>query len=173
MACLLYLFLIYTVSTTQNSNCVIASHDFHLSRCEINYETKTGDLQVAAHIFIDDLETTLDKIGKKQHFLCTPKESDDGDKAIERYVNQKLIMKIAGKVVKLTFLGKETSKDKLAVWCYLEATGLKNISALDIENIILTELYNDQKNIVDFTVDKKKKHFTIFDTKKVKEVYVW
>jgi hypothetical protein len=82
-------------------------------------------------------------------------------------------MKVAGKVVKLTFLGKETSKDKLAVWCYLEATGLKNISALDIENIILTELYNDQKNIVDFTVDKKKKHFTIFDTKKVKEVYEW
>lgn len=149
------------------------SHDFHLSRCEINYDKNSGDLQVAAHIFLDDLEATLDKLGKKQLFLCTPKESADGDMAIEQYINQKLILKVAGKVVKLSLLGKETSKDKLAVWCYLEATGLKNLSAFDIENRILTELYNDQKNIVDFTVDKKKKHFSIFDTVKVKEMYAW
>ena len=149
------------------------SHDFHISRCEINYEKKTGDLQIAAHIFLDDLEATLNKLGKKQLFLCTPKESAEGDVAIEQYINQKLILKVGGKVVKLSLLGKETSKDKLAVWCYLEAPGLKNMSAFDIENSILTELYNDQKNIVDFTVDKKKKHFTIFDTNKVKEVYEW
>ncbi len=169
MAYLLYFFLF----STNPAIYIYKSHDFHLSRCEINYETRTGDLQVAAHIFIDDLEATLDKIGKKQHFLCTPKESADGEQAIEQYVNRKLILKVAGKEVKLTLLGKETSKDKLAVWCYLEASGLKNMSALHIENIILTELYNDQKNIVDFTVDKKKKHFTIFDSKKVKEVYEW
>jgi hypothetical protein len=149
------------------------AHDFHISRCEINYDKRSGDLQVAAHIFLDDLEATLSKLGKRQLFLCTPKESTDGDTAIEQYINQKLILKVGGKVIKLSLLGKETSKDKLAVWCYLEAQGLKNLSVFDIENSILTELYNDQKNIVDFTVDKKKKHFTIFDTNKVKEVYAW
>ena len=87
--------------------------------------------------------------------------SEEIIEAIERYGNQKLSMKVSGNVVKLKFLGKENAKDKLVVWCYLEATGLKNISALDIENIILTELYNDQKNIVDFTVDQKKKHFAL------------
>jgi hypothetical protein len=61
----------------------------------------------------------------------------------------------------------------MAVWCYLEIEGLKNLSFLDIENKILTEVFNDQKNIVDFTVDKKKKHFTIFDNKKIKETYQW
>lgn len=149
------------------------AHDFHLSRCEINYETKTGDIQVSAHIFIDDFEDALSLQGKNNLYLCTSKENPAGNTAIEQYINQNLILKVAGKRQTFVFIGKETSKDKMAVWCYLEIAGLKNLSSLDIENKILTEVFNDQKNIVDFTVDKKKKHFTIFDNKKIKETYQW
>lgn len=148
-------------------------HDFHLSRCEVNYESKSGDLQVAAHLFIDDFETALELSGRNNLNLCTDKESPITERSIEQYFNQKLIFKTQNKMHKLSLLGKETSSDKLAVWCYLEIKGLKNISGIDIENKILIELFNDQKNIVDFTVDKKKKHFTIFDSKKEKESYQW
>jgi len=61
----------------------------------------------------------------------------------------------------------------LAVWCHFEVLGVKNIKSLHVTNTILTEIYNDQKNIVDFTVDNKKKGFTIFDTKKTEELYTW
>jgi len=148
-----------------------AIHDFHISRCEVNYETASGDLQVSAHIFIDDLESALAVDGKKGLHLCTSKESVDADDAIQGYLGQKLTFKSGSRSIKLELLGKETSKDMIAVWCYLEATGLKNLTALEIQNTILHELYNDQKNIVDFTINKKKKYFTIFDSKKVKEVY--
>lgn len=149
------------------------THDFHISRCEINYETKTGDLQIAAHIFIDDLEDALILMGKKDLYIGTTKENSNCNDVIEQYINQKFIIKSSNQTQKLSLLGKETSKDKLAVWCYLEVTGLKNITNIDVENIILTEIFNDQKNIVDFTVDKKKKHFTVFDAKKIKEIYRW
>lgn len=157
---------------TATNTCVVA-HDFHLSRSEINYETKSGDLQISAHIFIDDLEDAVAVSGQKGLYLCTDKEHPDGEKAIEKYINSRLTLKVKDKKVHLDFLGKETSKDKMAVWCYLEVTGIKNLRELMIDNKILTELFNDQKNIVDFTVDKKKKHFSIFDTKKTEELYTW
>lgn len=159
----------------EQSKAIIAdeTHDFHLSRSEINYDTKSGELQIAAHIFIDDLENAIALTGPKNLYLCTDKESPIGENAIEKYINSRLILKVKDKKINLTLLGKETSKDKMAAWCYLEATGIKNLKEVMIDNKILIELFNDQKNIVDFTVDKKKKHFSIFDTKKTEELYTW
>lgn len=70
-------------------------------------------------------------------------------------------------------LGKEASEDLMAVWCYFEISGYKNLRQVKIENKILTELFNDQKNIVDVTVDKRKKGFAIFDTKRIEEIFSW
>ncbi|MFZ1524138.1 MAG: DUF6702 family protein, partial [Saprospiraceae bacterium] len=53
------------------------AHDFHLSRCEINYETTSGDVQIAAHIFLDDLENAIALTGRKGLFIATAKESKD------------------------------------------------------------------------------------------------
>lgn len=146
-----------------------AAHDFHLSRCEINYDVKSGDLQVAAHIFIDDLEKAILETSKKDLFLATSKEKAESEAEIFKYIHQKLIMRVGGKTIPLTWIGKEVSDDKIALWCYLEAQNVRIKPSLLLENKILTELYQDQKNIVDFTVDKKKTHFAIFDYKNFQE----
>lgn len=163
------LFLLLLNVNTEISN--ISDHDFHLSRCEINYETATGDIQIAAHIFIDDLENALGQTGAKRVYIATSKESADCNTLIEKYINQKLKLKAANRILTPSFLGKESSKDMTAVWCYLEVTNIKNLKEFEIENKILTEIFIDQKNIIDFTVNKKKKHFTIFDSKKTSEIY--
>lgn len=144
-------------------------HDFHISRTEINYDQKTHEIQIAAHLFIDDFESALVKSGSPKLYLCTPKEDQSTDGAIEKYLNNKMKVIIAGKPINATFLGKETSSDKMAVWCYLEISNVKNISDLTIENKLLNEIYNDQKNITDFTVNKKRKAFIIFDSDKTQE----
>lgn len=148
-----------------------ATHDFHLSRCEINYETATGDIQIAAHVFIDDLELALKKSGIHTLYICTPKESEKTHAAIEAYMNQKLSFYVNGKKLVPVMLGKEASDDLMAVWCYFEISGNKNLRQVKIENKILTELFNDQKNIVDFTVDKRKKGFAIFDSERFEETF--
>lgn len=144
-------------------------HDFHLSRTEINYDNQTHEVQIAVHLFIDDFESALVKRGSKKLFLCTPKEDQTADDVIEKYINNKMMLFIEGQPVHATFLGKETSTDKMAVWCYLEISNVKNISELTIENKLLSELFNDQKNITDFTVNKKRKAFFVFDNDKTKE----
>lgn len=145
------------------------SHDFHISRTEINYDNKTHEVQIAVHLFIDDFESALVKSGSPKLHLCTPKEHQTTDEAIEKYLNSKMKVYIGAKPITATFLGKETSTDKMAVWCYLEISNVKNISELTIENKLLNELFNDQKNITDFTVNKKRKAFVIFDSNKTQE----
>lgn len=149
------------------------AHDFHISRCEINYETTSGDVQISAHIFIDDLEDAIKSTNKKQVNIGTSKEIADCDFMIESYIKNKLKISSGNKQLSYSILGKEVTTDKLAVWCHFEVLGIKNIKSLHLTNTILTEIYNDQKNIVDFTVDNKKKGFTIFDTKKTEELYTW
>jgi hypothetical protein len=146
-------------------------HDFHLSRCEINYETATGDIQIAAHVFIDDLELALKKSGIHSLYICSPRESEKAHAAIEAYIHQKLAFYVNGKKLVPVMLGKEASDDLMAVWCYFEIPGNKNLHQVKIENKILTELFNDQKNIIDFTVDKRKKGFAVFDTKRFEETF--
>jgi hypothetical protein len=144
-------------------------HDFHLSRTEINYDQKSFEVQIAVHLFIDDFESALVKSGSPKLFLCTPKEDQSADDAIEKYLNNKMKVYLGGKPISATLLGKETSTDKMAVWCYLEISNVRNISELTIENKILNEIFNDQKNITDFTVNKKRKAFIIFDSDKTQE----
>ncbi len=149
-------------------------HDFHVSRCEINYETGSGDIQIAAHIFIDDLENALKLSGHNDLHLTAVNENSKADQIIERYINSKLKLQAGdGRILKLQMIGKEMSDDEMALWCYLEVTDMKHIHELKIENTILMELFNDQKNIIDFTLNGKKKYFSVLDTKKRFVAYRW
>ncbi len=148
-------------------------HDFHVSRCEINYDTKTGDIQISAHIFLDDLENVLKLSGIHNLFIATARENKNSDDYIDKYVQSKLRLTASGKLLNLQFVGKELSEDAMAVWCYFEIPGNKNLTNLHIDNKILMDLFNDQKNIIDFTINSKKKYFTIVDAKKSFIEYKW
>ncbi len=150
-----------------------ALHDFHVSRCEINYVTKSGDLQISAHIFIDDLEKTLQLSGQNHLYILTNKESKDADSAILKYIQSKLTIQSGNQILRLKYVGKEASDDNMAVWCYFEVSNVNNIKSLQITNTILLELFDDQKNIIDFTIDNKKKNFTILDTKNNTITFKW
>ena len=145
-------------------------HAFHISRTEINYDVQTGDIQIASHMFIDDLESGMALSGIKDLKLCSPKEKPEADRMLEQYVNSKLNITLNGVIMPAKLIGKEQSKDLLAVWCYLEISNVKNVRQLSIENIILIDLYSDQKNITEVTKNKKRLLFTIFDSNKTKDI---
>lgn len=148
-----------------------ADHDFHVSRSEINYETSSGDIQIAVHVFIDDLESAIARSGTSGLKIYMPGENNNADEHIEKYLRSRLSVAVGNSGVKPIFIGRELSKDKMAVWCYLEVPGQKNVSAIRVNNSLLTELYNDQKNIVDFTVDNKKKQIVVLDSKTTEGIF--
>ncbi len=123
-------------------------HEFHLSKCTIDYKEEEASLQISLHIFIDDLELALQERGADKLFIGTEKEIEDADLFLSKYLKERLALEINGKLnEEAIYLGKETSEDLLAVWCYLEIKGIKKLKSINVKNQILQELFDDQKNI--------------------------
>lgn len=140
-------------------------HDLHLSRTEIQVDPASGDLQISMHIFVDDLDLALTKkFGKKFH-TATEKESKDCDLYIERYLREVFKVQAGGGHLNYQYLGKEAEGEELAVWVYLEIPNPGKISQLTIEQKLLTELYSDQRNIIDIKSGKRRLGFVIMDNK--------
>ncbi len=146
-------------------------HPIHISRTEVNFSTKDKEIQVAAKIYIDDFELAIKQKTNKELKIFTPKERNDADKVIEDYITQKLHIVVDGKLAKLTVQGKESSEDHLAVWVYLSTKVAAVPTNMTIECLYLYEIYTDQKNMVDVTVDGRKKKFLILDTKQFSESF--
>lgn len=126
-------------------------HDFHVSKCLVEYNEEQVALQISLHLFIDDLEDALGRQGHDQLFICTEKESDLADSLIHRYLTERLQLKVNGDDTRFQFIGKEISDDLMAVWCYLEITGVSELNQLEVSNRILLEVFDDQKNILSVT----------------------
>ena len=138
-------------------------HAFHISKCQIDYNTADKALQITWHIFIDDLEEALRRQGMDKLFLGTEREAANGDAAVEKYLLQRLKLIVNGKSASINFIGKENSEDLAALWCYLEVPGVSAVQNMNISNDILLEVYDDQKNLVSVTVPGKKQGYFIFE----------
>jgi len=140
----------------------VALHDFHVSKCLVEYNEEERALQVSMHLFIDDLEEALRLQGADKLFICTELEAADAETHIRRYLEAHFRLETNGEPVAFEFLGKEISDDLAAVWCYLEVTGVGRLDQLTVTNRILTEVYDDQKNIVSVFGPEEKKGLLLF-----------
>jgi len=138
------------------------AHDIHISKCTIKHKADEKVLQVSVHIFLDDLETTLSDSGYTDLGICSERESEEAESHIAAYINEKLLIHNSVEPYELSWVGKEVSEDLVAVWCYLEIENVSDTDGLLIDNNILQELYDDQKNIVTFTSSQGKKDFLYF-----------
>ena len=141
-------------------------HDFHVSQCEIEYRPEEQSITMVMHLFIDDLELALEASGDDATYLCTGKEREDANELISKYINSNFQCRIDGKPIQFNFLGKEASDDLMAVWCYIEALHIPDFQEIDLENRVLFDMFDDQKNIVSFEYRGRpgKKHL-LFDRK--------
>ncbi len=143
---------------------VSAAHEFHISKCQIEYSVETEALQITLHLYLDDLEEALRQQGADKMFLCTDNEHEKAEKYLFQYLQQqfKLIVNEAGEEAEFEFIGKEQSEDLQAVWCYLEVTNVSSFSSLEVTNSLLMEIFDDQKNIVQIMAPGKKQGYFLF-----------
>jgi len=137
-------------------------HEFHVSKCSVDYDAEDKALQITVHIFIDDLEEALRQQGADELFIATEKEADNVDQYIDKYLQQRFEVFVEDQSVDFEFLGKETSEDLQAIWCYMEITNVETVNSLTITNQILMEVHDDQKNIMNITGPEKKKAYFLF-----------
>ncbi len=148
---LLLVFLFGPLFRIENNNV----HAFHISRTTINYDTPSKSYQITIHIFIDDLTKCLELKGYKNLYIGSKSESKLTDEAVEKYVKEKVVL-TDGKTIAMDYIGREFSEDGIALYCYFESKETVYSNKLTVKNALLMEAFDDQKNIIDVTKDKKR-----------------
>ncbi len=136
-------------------------HKFYVSVTNMNYSDKDSAFQITTRIFIDDLEAVLLERYGIDTDLATPDEVANSNELIDKYLKTKLVIYFDDEVAQYQFLGKEFDTD--IVVCYLEITNVKlqELQKIEIQNEVLTDLFEDQQNIVHLKIDDKRKSFIL------------
>jgi len=136
-------------------------HKFYVSVTNIQYSEEDNSLQITSRIFIDDLENVLEERYDVQLNLATEKESEEANFYIEKYMRSKLVLSADGKDRAFVFLGKKYDNDLIICYLEIEEIDLPDLKIIEIENDILTDMFEEQQNIVHFRINGKKKSFVL------------
>jgi hypothetical protein len=128
---------------------------------EIEYNEKAGSLQIISRVFIDDFEDLLKKRYDPEVALGKSFESPNTREYIKKYTEQKLIFTIDGKLFKVNYLGKEYENDMLVL--YLEVPRVPQFKRIMVKNLILMDLFKEQKNLIHVEYKNKTKSLILSD----------
>ncbi|MEM6377634.1 MAG: DUF6702 family protein [Bacteroidota bacterium] len=137
-------------------------HPIHLSVTEVSAEDAQSELNFSITFFMDDFGVAA-KYPKYADAINTGKMTVD--ELILQHLQKHLKVKVNGKALKYKIKRKESNFP--SVTCYLDLQKLpKELSTLEIENTLLLELFDDQKNMVHIRIPGKKQGSMILDHKK-------
>lgn len=137
------------------------AHKFYVSVTNISYSEKDRALQITSRIFIDDFEQVLlERYGIEAH-LATDSETALADEYIEKYLKTKFLMFVDGEHKQYKVLGKKYDNDIMI--CYLEIPEIhiEKIKSIAVQNELLTDLFDEQQNVVHLKIMGKKKSFVL------------
>ena len=136
-------------------------HKYYLSVTNMQYSEKNDSFQITSRIFIDDLEEVLKERYGINAELATSNEAKVSNAYIEKYFRAKFAIELNGEIAKYTFLGKKYEED--VVICYLELNNINftDLQSIAIQNEILTDLFEEQQNVVHLKWKGQKKSFVL------------
>ena len=132
-----------------------SAHKFYVSITKIEYVKEKKSLQIITKIFTDDIEDALQQRYDPSISLDTKKETEAADEYLQKYILQKLNIKVNGKPVQLNYIGKEYDVDMLVA--YIEVTHVPNLKSIEIENKVLMEMFPEQQNIIHLKTTNSRK----------------
>ena len=135
------------------------THKYYLSLTKVAYIKESKSVQITARIFIDDLETALDKKYNKSFELATKEEFKDTDTFIDTYISSLLKITINDKLIPFNYLGKKYETD--VIYIFAEIENIDNIKSIEIQNRILLDEFSEQQNIIKLNINDKKKSFIL------------
>ncbi|MFC4636256.1 DUF6702 family protein [Dokdonia ponticola] len=138
-------------------------HKYYLSVTDITYNTEEGSLQMITRLFYDDLEDVLRERYKEDLTVDETSNQEELDIYIKKYLKAKMIIKVNGEEKNLSYLGKEYEDDYVV--CYIEITDITSLKTLEIENTVLMDAFEEQKNMVHTDILGKKKSLLLVNGK--------
>jgi hypothetical protein len=140
-----------------------AAHKFYVAVFQMDYVPQKKVVQMTARIFVDDLEAALTKKYNKKLYIGQKHEIAGADDFLQKYLAEKITVKVNGSTRTLKFIGKEPEDDVLICYYTLPAEG--NIKTLDVKNTVLFDLFADQQNIIHTNINRNKKSLLLTNDK--------
>ena len=137
-------------------------HRFYVGIYQINVVPQKKMVQITTRIFIDDLNDALKNAYHKKTFIGTEKETPGDIDLMKKYLAEKFKITINGQPKTMLYLSNELENN--VIICYLKIKDIHKVTTLGIENAILTEIYADQQNIIQYN-NKGKKQNLLLDSK--------
>jgi hypothetical protein len=109
-------------------------------------------MQIIINVFMDDIETALNKDYNIDLQLTTEKELTENDVYFKKYLNEKLHFKVNAVAKKFNYIGKEY--DGELVYFYLEIEDISDVNQIEISNKILIKHFPKQENLIKSKVGK-------------------
>ncbi len=123
------------------------AHPLHVSLCQVDFNPKEKTLQISVKIFADDLLNALKRQKVQDLFLGEENEDPKSDEYIFNYLKSNLAFIVNGNKSDYRYIGKEMEDD--AVWCFVQINNITDLKKIEVNNRVLTEVFNDQNNIVE------------------------
>jgi hypothetical protein len=121
-------------------------HEFHTSLAQVHYNQSNRSFEITLRVFTDDLEAALTLLNNRHKVTI---DAPQTDKLIEQYLNKHFVLLDKQNQQKaLSFIGKEVEVD--VTWIYAEVPVAEPATGLRLQNSVLTEMFGDQVNIVNF-----------------------
>jgi hypothetical protein len=138
-----------------------AAHKFYVSVTNVSYSEKDDAIQITSRIFIDDFEKALHERYEINPKMATKDELSSIDTYIEKYLKSKFLVYLDNEQKGITFIGKKYDNDIIV--CYLEVpkVNFKGLKSIAIINEVLTDIFEDQQNVVHFKLNNQKKSFVL------------
>ncbi|WNM19208.1 DUF6702 family protein [Flavobacterium capsici] len=136
-------------------------HKFYVGMFQLEFVPQKKELQITTRLFIDDLNEALKKKFHKKTFLAEENESKEDVVLLQKYFSEKFKIQINGQTKSYVFLSKEIENNVLI--CYFKIKDIQKINSLEIENSILTDLFPEQQNIIQFNDNGKKSSLLLTD----------
>ncbi len=156
------LFFVFFLSFVLTS---FSDHKFYVGVFQVDYKLDKKVFQITSRVFIDDIEKALEDKHKKKIYLATHKEIKESEQLIASYFSEKFKMTINDKDQEMVFLAKEYEDDVLI--CYHKINYNGKIKSLSIYNVILTEQFSEQQNLLHTNINGNKNSF-LFTNKNTK-----
>lgn len=132
-------------------------HKFYVSVTQIDYVNNKKRIEISHRIFIDDLEKALEKKYKKKVYLTSTKELPEAEVLIKDYLKENVKISINKKPQEIVYLAREVEGDVLIFYSKIAIS--KKINTFEIFNSLLTNVYEEQQNIVHVNINRNKNSF--------------
>ena len=148
IACSFFVWLLFVQAT---------KHPYYVSTLEIDYRPDRAALQITMRVFTDDWQLMLNTHYDKTLRLDPDSDEEQMEIHSTEYLQQHLELKLNGKDVTPSVLGREYQDDQLVL--YLEVAGVAELQTLAVSNRILFTELEGQQNIVRIKTPTKRKSY--------------